>query len=161
MLARPQALPLAESMVTFYQEQVTEELTVSLTRPVYNTSYYSNTSTLAGVAGIDIPIQTLKNLSPFEALGPNGYAFIINHNGFLVLHPRLCKQLSYLLGPPHIDLLDVEEDIQKTNLIRTNMIRGKIENVQVLGKIRVDEAHRVLYDGIQFSYSPVPNTSYR
>ncbi|XP_069951527.1 voltage-dependent calcium channel subunit alpha-2/delta-1 isoform X1 [Cherax quadricarinatus] len=149
-----------DQYTTAYTSAVTEELTVSLTRPVYNTSYYSNTSTLAGVAGIDIPIQTLKNLSPFEALGPNGYAFIINHNGFLVLHPRLCKQLSYLLGPPHIDLLDVEEDIQKTNLIRTNMIRGKIENVQVLGKIRVDEAHRVLYDGIQFSYSPVPNTSY-
>ncbi|XP_042214817.1 voltage-dependent calcium channel subunit alpha-2/delta-2-like [Homarus americanus] len=160
VLARPQALPLAESMVTFDQERVTEELTVSLTRPVYNMSDYTNTSALLGVAGIDVPIQTLKNLSPFETLGPNGYAFIINHNGFLVLHPKLRKQLSYLLGPPHIDLLDVEEDILKTNIIRDTMIKGSIENIQVLGKISVDEAHRVLYDGIQFSFSPIPNTSY-
>lgn len=56
-----------------------------------------NTSDLLGVAGIDVPIQSLKNLSPFEALGPNGYTFIINHNGFIVMHPRLSPQLSYLL----------------------------------------------------------------
>lgn len=55
-----------------------------------------NTTYLVGVAGIDVPIKTLKNLSPFEAIGPNGYAFIINNNGFLILHPGLQKQLSYL-----------------------------------------------------------------
>nr|XP_045602573.1 voltage-dependent calcium channel subunit alpha-2/delta-1-like isoform X2 [Procambarus clarkii] len=149
-----------DQYTTAYTSAVTEELTVSLTRPVYNMSDYTNTSALLGVAGIDVPIQSLKNLSPFEALGPNGYAFIINHNGFLVLHPMLSKQLSYILGPPHIDLLDVEEDIHQTNVIRNDMIKGKNHNVQVLGKISVDEAHRVLYDGIQFSYSSVPNSSY-
>ncbi|XP_071526691.1 voltage-dependent calcium channel subunit alpha-2/delta-1-like [Panulirus ornatus] len=149
-----------DQYTTAYTSAVTEELTVSLTRPVYNMSDYANTSTLLGVAGIDVPIQTLKNLSPFEALGPNGYSFIINHNGFLVLHPKLRKQLSYLLGPPHIDLLDVEEDIRETNSVRNNMTEGMTYNATVLGKISVDEAHRVLYDGIQFSYAPVPNTTY-
>lgn len=55
-----------------------------------------NTSSLLGVAGIDVPIKSLKNWTPFEAIGPNGYSFIINNNGFLILHPKLQKQLSYL-----------------------------------------------------------------
>ncbi|XP_066961533.1 voltage-dependent calcium channel subunit alpha-2/delta-1-like isoform X2 [Macrobrachium rosenbergii] len=160
VLARPEALPLAESMITFYLDRVTEEMTISLTRPVYNMSDYANTSELLGVAGIDVPIQTLKNLSPFEALGPNGYAFIINHNGFLVMHPRLGRQLSYLLGPPHIDLLDVEEDVGEMEAIRNNMVRGSNGQKVIVGKIRIDDSHRVAYSGIQYDYSPIQNSSY-
>ncbi|XP_069979919.1 voltage-dependent calcium channel subunit alpha-2/delta-1 isoform X2 [Penaeus vannamei] len=160
VLARPQALPIAESMITFYQERVTEELTVSLTRPVYNMSDYANTSDLLGVAGIDVPIQSLKNLSPFEALGPNGYTFIINHNGFIVMHPRLSPQLSYLLGPPHVDLLDVEEETNETVFIRKRMANETAGSESVLGKIRIDDSHSVVYSTIQYTWTPITDTTY-
>ncbi|MPC20683.1 Voltage-dependent calcium channel subunit alpha-2/delta-2 [Portunus trituberculatus] len=128
----------------------------------YTTTYTSavNTSSLVGVAGIDVPIKTLKNLSPFEDIGPNGYAFIINNNGFLILHPGLQKQLSYLSAPPHIDLLDVEEDTEIMTLIRDDMITGKSETVQIPGKIRIDDHHHIQHNEIQFSYTPIPNTPY-
>ncbi|XP_050732998.1 voltage-dependent calcium channel subunit alpha-2/delta-2-like isoform X2 [Eriocheir sinensis] len=160
VLARPKAPPLAESMVTFYQERVTEELTVSLTRPVYNNSDYTNTSALLGVAGIDVPIKTLKSLSPFEAIGPNGYAFILNNNGFLILHPKLQKQLSYLSAPPHIDLLDLEEDTMSMESLRTLLIERKEETMQVLGKIRIDDHHHIVHNEIQFAYTPIKKTPY-
>lgn len=60
-----------------------------------------------------------------------------------------------------MDLLDVEENTHEMNSIRNNMIKGEKANVEVLGKISVDKAHRVLYSGIQYVYSPIPNTSYR
>ncbi|KAK7066042.1 hypothetical protein SK128_019723, partial [Halocaridina rubra] len=138
----------------------TEELTVSLTRPVYNMSDYANTSELLGVAGIDVPIQTLKNLSPYQALGPNAYAFIINHNGFLVMHPRLGRQLSYLLGPPHIDLMDVEEDSKTMQHIRNSMVQGKSDTNIIPGKLHIDDSHRVLYSEIQYDYVPIHNATY-
>ncbi|KAG0724738.1 Voltage-dependent calcium channel subunit alpha-2/delta-1 [Chionoecetes opilio] len=158
--AQPQIGFHTDQYTTTYTSAVTEELTVSLSRPVYNYSDYTNTSTLVGVAGIDVPIRTLKNLSPFESIGPNGYAFIINNNGFLTLHPDLQKQLSYLSSPPHIDLLDVEEDTQSTALIRDNMIARKSETVQIMGKIRIDENHHILHNGTQFSFAPIQNTPY-
>ncbi|KAK8396776.1 hypothetical protein O3P69_005025 [Scylla paramamosain] len=158
--AQPQNGFHTDQYTTTYTSAVTEELTVSISQPVYNNSDYTNTSSLVGVAGIDVPIKTLKNLSPFEDIGPNGYAFIINNNGFLILHPGLQKQLSYLSGPPHIDLLDVEEDTEIMTLIRDGMITGKSETVQIPGKIRIDDHHHIPHNEIQFSYTPIPNTPY-
>ncbi|CAL4066369.1 unnamed protein product, partial [Meganyctiphanes norvegica] len=84
VLARPMAPTLEESMVTFYQEHLTEELAVALTLPVYNKSDSSKSPELLGVAGIDVPIQTFEDYLPQEALAPNGYIFIINNNGFVI-----------------------------------------------------------------------------
>lgn len=43
-------------------------------------------------------------------LGPNGYAFAINSNGYIIFHPNLQAAKGFLDHPPNVDLLDVEAD---------------------------------------------------
>ena len=41
-------------------------------------------------------------------LGPLGYAFSLNRNGFVLFHPNLQAVHGRLHNPPNADLLDVE-----------------------------------------------------
>ncbi|KAK4309369.1 hypothetical protein Pmani_018995 [Petrolisthes manimaculis] len=146
---------------TVYSSAVTEELTLSITQPVYNNSDYLNTSYLVGVAGVDVPLRSLRDLTPYQSLDPNAYTFLLNHNGFLVLHPSLKKQLSYFSGSPHIDLVDVEEDTPKMHDIRTSMIDRRHDTVNVTrGWLRVDDHHWLANSNVQISFTAIPKTRY-
>ncbi|XP_045200453.2 voltage-dependent calcium channel subunit alpha-2/delta-3-like isoform X2 [Mercenaria mercenaria] len=43
---------------------------------------------LLGVMGTDMPIKMIKEMMPVNKLGANGYAFMINHNGYVLMHPN-------------------------------------------------------------------------
>merc|ERR1712088_1229114 len=93
----------------------------TITKPVFNTSKNSDNQTLAGVVGIDIPVSRFEAFAPQSRLGPLGYTFGINTNGFLIFHPKLRAFANYLEDPAHNDIEDVEvfDDITK---LREEMI---------------------------------------
>lgn len=64
-------------------------------------------------------------------------------------------------APPHIDLLDLEEDTMSMESLRTLLIERKEETMQVLGKIRIDDHHHIVHNEIQFAYTPIKKTPYR
>ncbi|XP_076068270.1 voltage-dependent calcium channel subunit alpha-2/delta-1-like isoform X2 [Oratosquilla oratoria] len=158
--------PLAQSGVhtnhytSAYTNAVTEDLTVSLTLPVFNKSEEANTSKLLGVAGIDVAVKTLKDLTPFQILGPNGYAFVVNNNGFLVLHPKLKGQVTYLQDLPHVDMTELEGDSEAMKSLRDDMIRGHSGVKRAYTHVILDEAHLILYNGVNYAYAPIKDTPY-
>lgn len=62
-----------------------------------------------GVAGTDIPIKELKKMaSPFK-LGVNGYAFMVNNNGYVVFHPEWRPVFNGELLKPNYNTVDLSE----------------------------------------------------
>ena len=51
--------------------------------------------------GIDIPVSRFEAFAPKSHLGPLGYPFAINTNGFLIFHPNLWMIANYLEDPAH------------------------------------------------------------
>ena len=63
-------------------------LVISSTVAVYNES--SNATSLLGVVGTDVPIDSLMSTftKPYQ-MGPNAYAFLITKTGYVTIHPDL------------------------------------------------------------------------
>ena len=49
--------------------------------------------------GVDIPVFTFDSLTPKSKLGPFGYSFGLNSNGFAIWHPDLWTVANYLEDP--------------------------------------------------------------
>ena len=60
------------------------------------------------MVGVDIPVSLFEEMSPNSQLGPLGYTFGLNQNGFLVFHPSLWMDANFLEDPAHIDIADIE-----------------------------------------------------
>lgn len=77
---------------------------------------------MAGIVGIDIPVSRFEAFAPKAKLGPLGYSFGLNANGFLIFHPKLWLFYNYLEEPVHNDLEDVEGGSEKLSMLRKEMI---------------------------------------
>jgi len=66
--------------------------------------------TLFGVAGTDVLIDDIRELTLPYKLGVNGYAFIVSNNGYVILHPDLRPDYKgqLKLNYNSIDLTEVE-----------------------------------------------------
>ncbi|XP_060558029.1 voltage-dependent calcium channel subunit alpha-2/delta-3-like isoform X2 [Ruditapes philippinarum] len=70
---------------------------------------------LLGVMGTDVPIELIKQRIPVHKLGANGYAFMINHNGYVLMHPdyrpykKIPKTKGLVLHPyyENVNLTDI------------------------------------------------------
>ena len=65
-----------------------EELVLSSTTVIYNSTKTLRNG-LLGVSGTDIPISHLRRFIKPHKLGPNGYAFLMTKNGYVIIHPGL------------------------------------------------------------------------
>ena len=69
----------------------------TVTLPVFNkATNTTNPSNLLGVMGIDVPVDEMVDLFPKHQLGPFGYPFAINTNGYVIFHPRLRDHIVYI-----------------------------------------------------------------
>lgn len=68
-----------------YIDTATNQTVITLTKPVYENT------TLIGVMGIDISIQTLTELINKTKFGNTGFAFIVDQNGHILAHPDESK----------------------------------------------------------------------
>uniref|UniRef100_A0A8C9TG31 Calcium voltage-gated channel auxiliary subunit alpha2delta 1 n=1 Tax=Scleropages formosus TaxID=113540 RepID=A0A8C9TG31_SCLFO len=63
-------------------------LVITGTLPVFNKTETKN-QLILGVMAIDVSLEDIKRLTPRFTLGPNGYYFAIDPNGYVLLHPNL------------------------------------------------------------------------
>ncbi|XP_056603968.1 voltage-dependent calcium channel subunit alpha-2/delta-1a [Triplophysa dalaica] len=100
-------------------------LVITGTLPVFNKTKSTNKNQLIlGVMAVDVSLGEIKRMTPRFTLGPNGYYFAIDPNGYVLLHPNLQPKDLKSQEPVTLDFLDAElEDEVKVD-IRKNMIDG-------------------------------------
>uniref|UniRef100_A0A8C1BDN0 Calcium channel, voltage-dependent, alpha 2/delta subunit 1a n=1 Tax=Cyprinus carpio carpio TaxID=630221 RepID=A0A8C1BDN0_CYPCA len=68
-------------------------LVITGTLPVFNKTSTRNSQDknklILGVMAVDVSLDDIKRLTPHYTLGPNGYYFAIDPNGYVLLHPNL------------------------------------------------------------------------
>ncbi|XP_030222580.1 voltage-dependent calcium channel subunit alpha-2/delta-1 isoform X1 [Gadus morhua] len=157
-------------------------LVITGTLPVFNrtrirddTNGETQNQLILGVMGIDVSLNDIKKLTPRFTIGPNGYYFAIDPNGYVLLHPNLQpkkrirqRQLrlsnmyaaSFHEEPVTLDLMDAELENDVKVEIRRMMIDGEIgeQTIETLVKTQ-DE--RYIDRGVRtYTWGPVNGTDY-
>uniref|UniRef100_A0A3Q1H6Y6 VWFA domain-containing protein n=1 Tax=Anabas testudineus TaxID=64144 RepID=A0A3Q1H6Y6_ANATE len=83
-------------------------LVITGTLPVFNKTKTRDdrngeNQLILGVMAIDVSLLDIKKLTPRFTIGPNGYYFAIDPNGYVLLHPNLQPK-----EPVTLDFLDAE-----------------------------------------------------
>uniref|UniRef100_A0A8C9XZA3 Calcium voltage-gated channel auxiliary subunit alpha2delta 1 n=1 Tax=Sander lucioperca TaxID=283035 RepID=A0A8C9XZA3_SANLU len=88
-------------------------LVITGTLPVFNKTKTKDdrngeNQLILGVMGIDVSLDDIKKLTPRFTIGPNGYYFAIDPNGYVLLHPNLQPKNPKFQEPVTLDFLDAE-----------------------------------------------------
>ncbi|XP_026759265.2 voltage-dependent calcium channel subunit alpha-2/delta-4 [Galleria mellonella] len=90
-----------------------DKLVTSVAIPAFDFKYNeeNNDAMLLGVAGTDVPIDSIAKLAQPHQLGVNGYSFIVSNNGYLLLHPLLKTTINDELQDNYnsVDFVEVEQ----------------------------------------------------
>ncbi|XP_049879947.1 voltage-dependent calcium channel subunit alpha-2/delta-4 isoform X2 [Pectinophora gossypiella] len=90
-----------------------DKLVTSVAIPAFDYKYNSehNDAILLGVAGTDVPIDSIAKLAQPHQLGVNGYPLIVSNNGYLLLHPLLIATINGVLQENYnsVDFVEVEQ----------------------------------------------------
>uniref|UniRef100_A0A8C4I265 Calcium voltage-gated channel auxiliary subunit alpha2delta 1 n=1 Tax=Dicentrarchus labrax TaxID=13489 RepID=A0A8C4I265_DICLA len=105
-------------------------LVITGTLPVFNKTKTKNdrngeNQLILGVMGIDVSLDDIKKLTPRFTIGPNGYYFAIDPNGYVLLHPNLQPKNPKFQEPVTLDFLDAELENDIKVEIRRMMIDGE------------------------------------
>uniref|UniRef100_A0A8C7PBG2 Calcium voltage-gated channel auxiliary subunit alpha2delta 1 n=1 Tax=Oncorhynchus mykiss TaxID=8022 RepID=A0A8C7PBG2_ONCMY len=105
VLGRPMVLAdqLAKQVqwTNVYLDALELGLVITGTLPIQN-------QLILGVMGIDVSLDDIKKLTPRYTIGPNGYYFAIDPNGYVLLHPNLQPKNPKFQEPVTLDFLDAE-----------------------------------------------------
>uniref|UniRef100_A0A673HW98 Voltage-dependent calcium channel subunit alpha-2/delta-1-like n=1 Tax=Sinocyclocheilus rhinocerous TaxID=307959 RepID=A0A673HW98_9TELE len=105
---------------------------------------------ILGVMAIDVSLGDIKRLTPHYTLGPNGYYFAIDPNGYVLLHPNLQPKDLKPQEPMTLDFLDAElEDEEKVEFIKPLSV------ILFLLQHYIDRGIRT------YTWGPVHDTDYR
>uniref|UniRef100_A0AAX7UDD2 VWFA domain-containing protein n=1 Tax=Astatotilapia calliptera TaxID=8154 RepID=A0AAX7UDD2_ASTCA len=88
-------------------------LVITGTLPVFNRTKTidkrnEENQLILGVMAIDVSLDDIKKLTPRFTIGPNGYYFAIDPNGYVLLHPNLQPKNPKFQEPVTLDFLDAE-----------------------------------------------------
>uniref|UniRef100_A0A8C1GD44 Calcium voltage-gated channel auxiliary subunit alpha2delta 1 n=1 Tax=Cyprinus carpio TaxID=7962 RepID=A0A8C1GD44_CYPCA len=115
VLGRPMVLADAKQVqwTNVYLDALELGLVITGTLPVFNKtkSREGKKKTLQlilGVMGVDVSLDDIKRLTPRFTIGPNGYYFAIDPNGYVLLHPNLQPKNPKFQEPVTLDFLDAE-----------------------------------------------------
>uniref|UniRef100_A0A8C6MJD0 Calcium voltage-gated channel auxiliary subunit alpha2delta 4 n=1 Tax=Nothobranchius furzeri TaxID=105023 RepID=A0A8C6MJD0_NOTFU len=120
---------------------------------------------LLGVVGTDIPLMEVMKLAPRYMLGPHGYAFLINNNGYILAHPDLrplYKDGKKLKPKPNynsVDLSEVEWEDKDVQL-RTAMVRGETGSITLDIRASVDKGKRPIYLVNNYFFTDIDETPF-
>uniref|UniRef100_A0A671YG89 Calcium voltage-gated channel auxiliary subunit alpha2delta 1 n=1 Tax=Sparus aurata TaxID=8175 RepID=A0A671YG89_SPAAU len=115
---------------------------------------------ILGVMGIDVSLDDIKKLTPRFTIGPNGYYFAIDPNGYVLLHPNLQKGLG--ISPE----LNAKETIIKNpkfqEPVTLDFLDAELENdIKVEVKCADTWKSRYIDRGIRtYTWAPVNGTDY-
>uniref|UniRef100_A0A8C8M5U3 VWFA domain-containing protein n=1 Tax=Oncorhynchus tshawytscha TaxID=74940 RepID=A0A8C8M5U3_ONCTS len=171
VLGRPMALAdqLAKQVqwTNVYLDALELGLVITGTLPVFNKTKYKDelgieiqNQLILGVMGIDVSLDDIKKLTPRYTIGPNGYYFAIDPNGYVLLHPNLQPKNPKFQEPVTLDFLDAELENDVKVQIRRIMIDGNPgeETIETLVKTQ-DE--RYIDRGVRtYTWAQVNGTDY-
>ena len=111
VLSRPLALAPDNNVPIYtplYLDASGLGMMMTISMPVFKKTNDPKDASLLGVTGTDIAVSTLEEQVPKWIIGSNGYGFVINANGFFLMHPLLKSQEGYLPSPANVYLEDLE-----------------------------------------------------
>uniref|UniRef100_A0A8D3EFI1 Calcium voltage-gated channel auxiliary subunit alpha2delta 1 n=1 Tax=Scophthalmus maximus TaxID=52904 RepID=A0A8D3EFI1_SCOMX len=153
-------------------------LVITGTLPVFNRTMTidernGENQLILGVMGIDVSLDDIKKLTPRFTIGPNGYYFAIDPNGYVLLHPNLQPKVWQpalcitLWGsnpkfqePVTLDLLDAEFENDIKVEIRKMMIDGETGERTINTLVKTQD-ERYIDRGVRtYTWGPVNGTDY-
>ncbi|XP_038136465.1 voltage-dependent calcium channel subunit alpha-2/delta-4-like [Cyprinodon tularosa] len=150
----------------FYTKAQSLLLMTSVAMPVFSKKKETlSHGILLGVVGTDVPLMEVMKLAPRYILGPHGYAFLLNNNGYILAHPDLrplFKDGKKLKPKPNynsVDLSEVEwEDTDE--MLRTPMVKGETGSITLNIRASVDKGKRPLYLINNYFYTNIAETPF-
>ncbi|CAJ1056749.1 voltage-dependent calcium channel subunit alpha-2/delta-1 [Xyrichtys novacula] len=115
---------------------------------------------ILGVMGIDVSLDDIKKLTPRFTIGPNGYYFAIDPNGYVLLHPNLQPKNPKFQEPVTLDFLDAELENDIKVEIRRMMIDGETGERTINTLVKTQD-ERYIDRGVRtYTWAPVNGTDY-
>uniref|UniRef100_A0A3B4AHX6 VWFA domain-containing protein n=1 Tax=Periophthalmus magnuspinnatus TaxID=409849 RepID=A0A3B4AHX6_9GOBI len=115
---------------------------------------------ILGVMGIDVSLNDIKKLTPRFTIGPNGYYFAIDPNGYVLLHPNLQPKNPKFQEPVTLDFLDAELENDIKVEIRRTMIDGETGE-RTINTLVKSQDERYIDRGVRtYTWAPVNGTDY-
>ncbi|XP_044050714.1 voltage-dependent calcium channel subunit alpha-2/delta-1 isoform X4 [Siniperca chuatsi] len=115
---------------------------------------------ILGVMGIDVSLDDIKKLTPRFTIGPNGYYFAIDPNGYVLLHPNLQPKNPKFQEPVTLDFLDAELENDIKVEIRRMMIDGETGERTIHTLVKTQD-ERYIDRGVRtYTWAPVNGTDY-
>nr|XP_040017840.1 voltage-dependent calcium channel subunit alpha-2/delta-1 isoform X5 [Gasterosteus aculeatus aculeatus] len=116
---------------------------------------------ILGVMGIDVSLNDIKKLTPRFTIGPNGYYFAIDPNGYVLLHPNLLPKNPKFQEPVTLDFLDAELENDLKVETRRMMIDGETGERTIDTLVKTQD-ERYIDRGVRtYTFAPVNGTDYR
>ncbi|KAK7151868.1 hypothetical protein R3I94_008268 [Phoxinus phoxinus] len=185
VLSRPMVLADAKQVqwTNVYLDALELGLVITGTLPVFNktksrvggSGNQHQNQLILGVMGVDVSLDDIKRLTPRFTIGPNGYYFAIDPNGYVLLHPnlqpknriqsrrhRLSKKLALTFPeePVTLDFLDAELENDIKVQIRTLMI-DRDPGEKTIETLVKSQDERYIDRGIRtYTWAPVNGTDY-
>ncbi|XP_032895698.1 voltage-dependent calcium channel subunit alpha-2/delta-1 isoform X7 [Amblyraja radiata] len=119
-------------------------LVITGTLPVFNLTKDASgnqNQLILGVMGIDVSLADVKRLTPRYTLGPNGYYFAIDPNGYVLLHPNL-QPKSIGVETPKVNLRERHPKAQNPKSqepVTLDFLDAELEN-----EIKVEIRHSMI-----------------
>ncbi|XP_067091388.1 LOW QUALITY PROTEIN: voltage-dependent calcium channel subunit alpha-2/delta-1 [Osmerus mordax] len=142
-------------------------LVITGTLPVFNKTMTKDdrngehqNQLILGVMGIDVSLDDIKKLTPRFTIGPNGYYFAIDPNGYVLLHPNLQPKNPKFQEPVTLDFLDAELENEIKVEIRRMMIDGD-PGEQTIETLVKTQDERYIDRGVRtYTWAQVNGTDY-
>uniref|UniRef100_A0A8C2YZH5 Calcium voltage-gated channel auxiliary subunit alpha2delta 1 n=1 Tax=Cyclopterus lumpus TaxID=8103 RepID=A0A8C2YZH5_CYCLU len=140
-------------------------LVITGTLPVFNKTKTRDdrngeNQLILGVMGIDVSLDDIKQLTPRFTIGPNGYYFAIDPNGYVLLHPNLQPKNPKFQEPVTLDFLDAELENDIKVEIRRMMIDGDTGERTINTLVKTQD-ERYIDRGVRtYTFAPVNGTDY-
>ncbi|GAB1597394.1 voltage-dependent calcium channel subunit alpha-2/delta-2 isoform X4, partial [Argonauta hians] len=159
VLSRPLVLNNAKhsEWVNIYSDKMGLGMVTTVTLPVYNCT---NNQTILGVMGIDITVEDMLKKIQRHKLGPLGYAFAINRNGYVVFHPNLKVPKDWNKDPPNVDFLEIEVENEQKEELRRKMIDGETGTMEIQTFVVSPDGNHVWLENRTYSFIPIEETSF-
>ncbi|XP_058447088.1 voltage-dependent calcium channel subunit alpha-2/delta-3 isoform X2 [Malaya genurostris] len=174
----------AENLESEADDDEPPRLMIAVGAPAFDRkAYYDNQTRipgLLGVAGTDIPVEDLDELTLPYKLGVNGYSFIVSNNGYVLMHPDLRPVSKGRLKENYnsIDLTEIEQVLNDIMEISDDTLNGREPNpvmetlreqlvfskfgkmLKVPVRFHFDKMRRVSLEYQDYYYAPLENTPF-
>uniref|UniRef100_A0A3B4YC66 Calcium voltage-gated channel auxiliary subunit alpha2delta 1 n=1 Tax=Seriola lalandi dorsalis TaxID=1841481 RepID=A0A3B4YC66_SERLL len=138
-------------------------LVITGTLPVFNktkTKDDRNGEVHTNIMYVSGYLNPLSSVHLLHQIGPNGYYFAIDPNGYVLLHPNLQPKNPKFQEPVTLDFLDAELENDIKVEIRRMMIDGEIGERTIHTLVKTQD-ERYIDRGVRtYTWAPVNGTDY-